>query len=483
MILIEKVLIENFQSHESTELTFHDGLNVIVGSSDHGKSAVIRAIRWVLYNEPRGNDFIRQGTNFARVTLWLNTGYAITRERTPSKNRYILTDRYGNSNIYEGFGNEVPQEIVNAHGIPKVILDTDKNTSINIGNQLEGPFLLSESGAVRAKAIGRLTGLHIIDKAIRDSATDLRRENQTKDRFEKELDEVGDKLKEYQYLDELGEKIELSSKLIESVEKYLEKVSILTSIKSNLKDIEDKYKKTSHELSKLEKIDECGRIIKSVQVGYMRLKSLDNLRNRYTSNLMTVKEMEKVFSLTEGVTSAISLIEYIEEKVFLYNKFRKANKLLKELEEERTTVENALKSTENINNSDIIISQIREKSTKLENLLSIKEKLRGYDREIAKVHNMLDKSIDLNECDAIVNNIFNKSEKLLKLEAINNRLCPILDKIKEGNNYIKNNGQEIEKYLNEYTDLLKESGKCPMCNSNISDDKLKDIIKHYKEAH
>lgn len=483
MILIEKVLIENFQSHESTELTFNGGLNVIIGPSDHGKSAVIRAIKWVLYNEPRGNEFIRQGSNFARVTLWLNTGYAITRERTPSKNRYILSDSDGNSNIYEGFGNEVPQEVVKAHGIPKVIMDTDINSSINIGNQLEGPFLISESGAVRAKAIGRLTGLHIIDKSIRDSGTDLRRENQTRDRFEKELDEVNEKLKEYEYLDVLEEKIEASSKLIEKIEKGLERIASLTNIKQNLKDIDEKYKQTVYEIAKLEKIEECDIILKNIEVDFIKLKSMDNLSNRFSDNLTAEKEMEKTLSMTEGVSSCKSLLKQAEEKVIRYEKLQKAKKVLKDLENELVNVENILNRTKNIQISDGMISKIGENNIRVMQLIAIKEKLLDYDREIDKVHTMLDKSIDLTESDAIISEIVKKSERLVKLEAIGNRLAPILNNIIDGSNYLNSNNEEIEKKLKIYTDLLKESGKCPMCNSKISDDKLDDIIRHYKEAH
>ncbi|HAA42512.1 MAG TPA: chromosome segregation protein SMC, partial [Ruminiclostridium sp.] len=82
MIRIEEIIIENFQSHKNTKITFKDGLNVIIGASDHGKSAIIRAIKWVLYNEPRGSDYIRQGANYARVTLKMSNGYTIIRERS-----------------------------------------------------------------------------------------------------------------------------------------------------------------------------------------------------------------------------------------------------------------------------------------------------------------------------------------------------------------------------------------------------------------
>jgi len=479
MILIKKVLIENFQSHESTELTFHDGLNVIIGPSDHGKSAVVRAIKWVLYNEPRGNDFIRQGSNFARVTLWLNNGYSITRERTPSKNRYILSDSDKNTNIYEGFGNEVPLEVVKAHGIPKVMMDSDINPSLNIGNQLEGPFLISESGAVRAKAIGRLTGLHIIDKSIRDSATDLRRENQTKDRFEKELDEVDEKLKEYQYLDTLEERIETGSKLIGKIENSLERIAELTDIKNNLKDIDEKYKQTVYELEKLDKIDECDMILQNIQADFVRLKAMDSVNNRYIGNLKAIEDMEKTLLVTREVSVAESLIKQTDKKVVEYEGLKKTKKVLEGLDKELVTVENVLSKTNNINNLDTMIAQIGENNIKVMKLSAIKEKLLSYDKEIAKVHKMLDKSTDLDQLDVVINSISKKSDQLSKLEEMKNRLSPILNNIKDGNNYLNSNREEVEKYLTSYTDLLKENGKCPMCNSKISDDKLSDIIKEY----
>lgn len=483
MICINRVLIENFQSHENTELTFHDGLNVIIGPSDHGKSAVIRAIKWVLYNEPRGTDFIRQNTNFARVTIWINTGYTITRERTSSKNRYILADSDGNTNIYEGFGNEVPHEIVSAHGILKVMLDTDINSSLNIGGQLEGPFLISESGSVRAKAIGRLTGLHIIDKSIRDSATDLRRENQTRDRISGELNEVNEKLKEYQYLDILEEKIGISAEYIKRIEEGIDRSSTLTNIKSNLLDISLKYKESEYELSKLEKIDECDLVLRKIEIGFLRLKALDNLRNRYTDNLSAALEMETILKKTDQVNSGLSLIKQINEKTLMYEKLKKAHKIMKDIESELIGVTRILDSTKSLEKTDIMLAQIKENNTRTMRLAAAKEKLADCELEIIKVNKLLNKSVGLLESDAVFSGISKKSELLLKLESIKNRLDPILKNINEGNIYLDSNKEEINKYLKAYIDLLKKTGICPLCNSKIVEDKLSDIIKHYGEVH
>lgn len=72
MKYIKKVIIENFQSHKYTELDFDEHLNVIVGPSDQGKSAIIRGIKWALFNEPSGNFFIREGENDCSVTIVFN---------------------------------------------------------------------------------------------------------------------------------------------------------------------------------------------------------------------------------------------------------------------------------------------------------------------------------------------------------------------------------------------------------------------------
>ena len=54
--MIDKIKIENIQSHKNTELNLSNGINVIVGSSNNGKSAILRALYWAIYNRPLGID-------------------------------------------------------------------------------------------------------------------------------------------------------------------------------------------------------------------------------------------------------------------------------------------------------------------------------------------------------------------------------------------------------------------------------------------
>ncbi len=50
--MINSLSLKNFKSWKDTLLEFHKGVNAIVGTTDAGKSNVIRAIRWVVFNRP-----------------------------------------------------------------------------------------------------------------------------------------------------------------------------------------------------------------------------------------------------------------------------------------------------------------------------------------------------------------------------------------------------------------------------------------------
>ncbi|HOM03784.1 MAG TPA: AAA family ATPase [Acetivibrio sp.] len=483
MIRIKKIKIENFQSHKNTELSFSDGLNVIVGPSDQGKSAIIRAIKWVLYNEPRGTDFIRQGTNSAKVTLELSNGYVITRERTTSKNRYTLEDPEGNVSIFEGFGNEVPLEIVKAHGIPKVVLDMDIRASLNIGEQLEGPFLLSESGATRAKAIGRLTGVHIIDQAIRDCATDIRRENQTCDRVRNEIDDIDKKLEEYENIKELGKKLEESEKTIEKTEALMAKADTLEEKKYSLQSIDSEYLAYSRILSKLDRLEECNAYLKSAEISLLRLDRILGLRKKYSAILYMTSEMEKVVEKTGTVDDATEILKVIFDIFSRHEMLNKLRSELNDISRELALAKDILDRTENVKDLDIMIKKISDSVFRSFKIAQILEKLVSINREISDVKKNISSYESITLAQNIVNSANEKLEALNRLETAKKEYDTACTSLNEGLAFMEKNKKEIQENLNLYIDILRRNGVCPLCKSSIGDEKLENIIRHYEEVH
>ncbi|MEN8906720.1 MAG: AAA family ATPase, partial [Clostridiales bacterium] len=283
MIYIKSLKIENFQSHKETSIDFDKGLNVIIGASDNGKTAIIRAIKWVLYNEPRGLNFLRHNAKIVKVKINLSNNYSIIREKSKTKNRYILIDENLKENIFEGFGSEVPKEITNAHCIPKIKIDNDISTIINIGEQLESPFLLFESGSIRAKAIGRLTGVHVIDKALRDSINDYRKQVKLDDSIKKELDLVNTELIKYEYLQDYSKKIEKLEMIFEVIDKKQIILEKLESLYLNYNKNIDEAISLTKKIELFKGIEKCESLVNILNDKLFKLKTFSNLKLSFTN--------------------------------------------------------------------------------------------------------------------------------------------------------------------------------------------------------
>lgn len=164
-IQIVSVEMENFQKHNKLKVDFTDGVNVILGSSNVGKTAILRAINWCLYDTPKGTGFIRTGSSFARVTLTLSNGYIVTRRKTNSSSgSYIVVSPTGERAEYKGFSNNVPSEVINAHQMPLINI-LDKKHKFNVASQMDLPFMVSSSSSEKFAMIGALVDTTRADKA------------------------------------------------------------------------------------------------------------------------------------------------------------------------------------------------------------------------------------------------------------------------------------------------------------------------------
>jgi len=148
--MIESVRLQNYQSWEDQLFVFLDGVNALMGVSDSGKSAVIRAMAWCLFNDKAGksNSFIRNGAKEAIVTIVIN-GYTIVR-KTGKENLYILDGQE-----FRAFGTNVPEPIQAAVGM----------NSINFQGQFEPHFLLSDTPSEVARKLNQIVDLMDIDAA------------------------------------------------------------------------------------------------------------------------------------------------------------------------------------------------------------------------------------------------------------------------------------------------------------------------------
>lgn len=157
--MITRLIIRRFQFHLYRVLEL-DRVNTIVGTNDRGKSAIVRALRWLTTNKPRGSDFVQHGAPNTAVTAVVD-GHRVTRIKGKDENLYLLDGRE-----LGAVGSEVPHDIAD-------ILRLDED--INFQGQHDSPFWFNESSAEVSRQLNEVVDLSIIDTTLANLGVALRR--------------------------------------------------------------------------------------------------------------------------------------------------------------------------------------------------------------------------------------------------------------------------------------------------------------------
>lgn len=201
---IQRVDIINFRRNKRLTVIF-DPITTIRGASAWGKSSLMGALRWVVFNEPKGKRFISWGESYAAVRLVLCNGTQIIRKRSSKENYYKLVQQK-HTRKFEALGTGVPPAI-------QAALQIDP---INFRRQHEGFFWLSLSPAEVSRRLNKIVNLEEIDKANRKAAEMLSRVRADIRNAQERMEEAEGKAKGLAY-------ILLASQELAIIEGYEEK--------------------------------------------------------------------------------------------------------------------------------------------------------------------------------------------------------------------------------------------------------------------
>jgi predicted ATP-dependent endonuclease of OLD family len=156
--MIEAIRLRNFQCHDRLEIRL-DQITTIVGSSDVGKSAIVRALGLALFNRPSGDAFIKHGTEFTSVQVKVD-GRVVTRKKG-KRNLYKLDDKE-----FVAFGaGAVPEEIANLLNV----------NPVNFQEQLDPHFWLTDTPGQVSRNLNQIVNLESIDQTLAAIASELRK--------------------------------------------------------------------------------------------------------------------------------------------------------------------------------------------------------------------------------------------------------------------------------------------------------------------
>ncbi len=154
--MIKSISLNNFESHKKSKLEFCEGVNVISGTSGHGKSSIVKAFDWTFNNKPSGSPFISSFAKGKELTISNveTTDGVIRREKNKSNNQYIINNDH--KNPLKALRSDVPDRVQ----------EISKIKPVNIQKQIDQFFLLDKSPGKVAKAFNEVAGLEAMDKAL-----------------------------------------------------------------------------------------------------------------------------------------------------------------------------------------------------------------------------------------------------------------------------------------------------------------------------
>lgn len=481
MIYIKKVELHNFQSHEFTEMEFDRGLNVILGNSDVGKTAILRAIKWALYNEPKGDYFIRQGEKDVSCKVTFSNGVIVERLKTPSKNSYFLVDASGNEMRFEGFGIDVPKEITDVTNMYKVSLDNSNNkTILNIADQLDGPFLLNDQASLRASAIGRLIGVNYVDDALRTVVRDNKRTNQEIVELIKNKEDLKKQLDEFSYIKEYKEKFEKITKIRNKIKTLQDRLELISKIKENLDKNGIELEDVSNLVEKFKSLNQLEIIIPNLENSLLKKNNFENYLNKILKTHREIdlinNNLNKLKSL-DDFSLRVSKISENKNSLAIYeNLYDKYKKNIRELSEVN-------KDIKHYKNND----EIQKISENLENKIIFYSRIYGYKADLNNINSKLSLGNDYiknfynnDKIDFISKTIEDKAKILNKISDFKDKFKELSNEIFDVNDKLKSIDEDIKAYTVSYEKTILDMGVCPFCYSKIDNESIEHIKYHLR---
>ncbi len=169
--MLERLEVKDYQSLADVDIKL-GSFTVIVGPSGNGKSALIRALKALCFNQV-GHRFIRHHKQKAWVRLTLHGGKVIEWEKPRDKGATYVAQ----GQEYTRTGRTVPKEIEDMLGIRRIAIDKGVTFTPQFHSQLDAPLLLTESSTLAARALAKMTKLSVLVEAQMACRRDLGRVN------------------------------------------------------------------------------------------------------------------------------------------------------------------------------------------------------------------------------------------------------------------------------------------------------------------
>jgi exonuclease SbcC len=410
---------KDYEIIENLTLELKEGITVIVGASNNGKSSIIRLLRSLFYNL-NNDSSIRQGETSYTIGVVDNNNKVIVKRDLTSANKTVYSV---NGNVLKKVGRNPVPEVEDVLNI-RIIDINKKKMELNFLRQMEFPFLLGESGGFIYDFLSSSSNQNDFTDLFKTMKHDLKEISDNKKRLEGQVDTLKDM---YQTSKDIYDKLEPIDPLIEEILAF---------------DIKMKHlQKLSDSIVNLEYADEGiinqNKVLKEYTGKYELLKDIDNLAMEYDK----YKELEKQCIKIEELNSKIQLQQ---ESIARLDKLNKMLNM-QELENLMNNVEALGKQVTSLDHRIIDIQRHHYDIDKVEEikasnareldmisvlleLITNKTNMQEFTSKLDKHINNMQELVQQLEGESLNINRYNVTLKNITKEMDNFEICPLCNK-------------------------------------------------------
>jgi len=319
---IKQIEIKNFQSHKNTKIDLSENINLFIGTSTHGKSAIIRALLWVITNRPIGTSFISywNENEDTSVKIILSNENTIERKKSKHFNGYII-----NENIeLEALRADVPEQVQKLFNL----------ADYNIQQQFDSPFLLSDSSGQVAQFLNKVIKIDDIDKILKLAEQKKRKTKTDLTYLSESIEQNKIKLKNLSWVDLVEMDIMKAEELSTSIDKDIIKLDNIKCLCLDYKEKKDLYREIDFNKLRID-FDLASTITDDLYKNKVKKEKIEILIKNYKEKEKEIKnypeELPQLFN-----TTAILFNEKIENE----NKLRTIKRLLQDYKEREEFIKN-----------------------------------------------------------------------------------------------------------------------------------------------
>ena len=479
-MIINRLKLHNFLSHNDTDVSLEKGVNVIIGKNGAGKSSIIDGMKFAFLGERRGSkieDLIKRGKTDCSVSLDFTIGnhnYLITRQMSVGRNGNVK-DRDA-ALVQDGV--EIARHV---SGVDKAIEDPNyvginKEVFLNsvFVEQGEIDALVSSAKSEREKIFGKIVGLDVLSEYTDELKT-----------LRKDLEVKRDSL--LGIPEELASAQDQRNKIGENIQQITNELSAATQAASTIKTELDRTKDERDDLFlRLNKINADLNSLEQKKRKMLELegkikedsKKIDELSSQADAYekridrtlLLNRNKVNEYLSTNKNIAVKRELLNKSEEQISSYNK------MMAELQQLKETHERYLVLKKEIDSNEVTLEKLKSAYEDYKRKLQLAS---GEKEEMGKIEKRI--SIGKDEIQRVLGV---EIEDRRKLEDTVNEKRGAFQEAMQQKSAHESEVRDLDKQkktIEEKIESISGITTCPLCQQPITDEHRVVILNGYND--